>query len=69
MEWSGHQIFANAPMIPFTVDGTEAGSLKTHGPLSFLKVSIPDILMFPLVHRISSRLVLTISLCMNTENK
>jgi len=47
MEWSGHQIFVEAPMIPFTVDGSEAGSLKAYGPLSFLKVSIQDILTFP----------------------
>lgn len=38
MEWSGHQTFVDAPMTPFTVDGNEAGSLKTYGPLSFLKV-------------------------------
>lgn len=38
MEWSGHQMFLEARMVPFTVDGKEAGSLKTHGPLTFLKV-------------------------------
>lgn len=50
MEWSGHQTFVEAAMTPFTVDGTEAGSLKTYGPLSFLKVRTPDIFVFPLVH-------------------
>lgn len=39
MEWSGHQIFAEAPMLPFVVDDEEAGLLKSYGPLSFLKVS------------------------------
>ncbi|XP_072975078.1 serine carboxypeptidase-like isoform X1 [Typha angustifolia] len=38
MEWSGHQIFAKAPMLPFTVDRKEAGLLKAYGSLSFLKV-------------------------------
>lgn len=38
MEWSGHKIFAEAPMLPYMVDGKEAGSLKSYGPLSFLKV-------------------------------
>lgn len=38
MEWSGSQIFTKAPFIQFAVRGKEAGILKTHGPLSFLKV-------------------------------
>eukprot|EP00262_Sarcandra_glabra_P016595 TRINITY_DN545_c0_g1_i1.p1 TRINITY_DN545_c0_g1~~TRINITY_DN545_c0_g1_i1.p1 ORF type:complete len:499 (-),score=77.72 TRINITY_DN545_c0_g1_i1:189-1685(-) len=38
MEWSGQQMFAEAPMEPFTVDGKEAGLLKSYGSLSFLKV-------------------------------
>lgn len=38
MEWSGQHEFVSAPEVPFTVDGAEAGVLKTHGPLSFLKV-------------------------------
>ncbi|OVA06949.1 Peptidase S10 [Macleaya cordata] len=38
MEWSGQQDFARAPNVSFVVDGTEAGLLKSHGPLSFLKV-------------------------------
>ncbi|KAK1284976.1 Serine carboxypeptidase-like [Acorus calamus] len=38
MKWSGQKMFVAAPMDPFTVDGEEAGLLKTYGPLSFLKV-------------------------------
>ncbi|ONK71865.1 uncharacterized protein A4U43_C04F13180 [Asparagus officinalis] len=38
MEWSGQHNFVSSPEMPFTVDGAEAGVLKTHGPLSFLKV-------------------------------
>ncbi|KAM0953570.1 putative carboxypeptidase C [Dioscorea sansibarensis] len=38
MEWSGHQVYSETAMVPFTVDGEEAGQLKTYGPLSFLKV-------------------------------
>ncbi|XP_039129735.1 serine carboxypeptidase-like [Dioscorea cayenensis subsp. rotundata] len=38
MEWSGHQVYSETPMLPFIVDGEEAGQLKTYGPLSFLKV-------------------------------
>ncbi|CAI0410929.1 unnamed protein product [Linum tenue] len=38
MEWSGQKEFVSSPEIAFEVDGTEAGVLKTHGPLSFLKV-------------------------------
>ncbi|KAL5717012.1 Protein cbp3 [Ranunculus cassubicifolius] len=38
MEWSGQKEFVGSPTIPFLVDGGEAGQLKTHGPLSFLKV-------------------------------
>ncbi|CAA6655549.1 unnamed protein product [Spirodela intermedia] len=38
MEWSGQEGFASSSSVPFIVDGAEAGSLKTHGPLSFLKV-------------------------------
>ncbi|XP_031483161.1 serine carboxypeptidase-like [Nymphaea colorata] len=38
MEWSGHQNFVASPTVPFTVDGSEAGLLKTYGNLSFLKV-------------------------------
>lgn len=38
MEWSGQKEFTRAPTVPFTVDGTEAGQLKSHGPVAFLKV-------------------------------
>ncbi|XP_010535625.1 PREDICTED: serine carboxypeptidase-like 48 isoform X2 [Tarenaya hassleriana] len=38
MEWSGQKGFGSAKMIPFLVDGTEAGLMKNHGPLTFLKV-------------------------------
>ncbi|XP_044483456.1 serine carboxypeptidase-like [Mangifera indica] len=38
MEWSGQNEFGAAPTLPFTVDGAEAGQMKSHGPLSFLKV-------------------------------
>lgn len=38
MEWSGRQEFASSPEVPFLLDGAESGILKTHGPLSFLKV-------------------------------
>jgi hypothetical protein len=39
MEWSGKEAFVSSSEKPFTVDGKEAGVLKSHGPLSFLKVS------------------------------
>ncbi|GLU11878.1 hypothetical protein SLE2022_285980 [Rubroshorea leprosula] len=38
LNWSGQKDFLAAPMVPFVVDRKEAGKLKTHGPLSFLKV-------------------------------
>ncbi|KAK7393008.1 hypothetical protein VNO78_21458 [Psophocarpus tetragonolobus] len=38
MEWSGQKEFATSLEVPFVVDGSEAGLLKSHGPLSFLKV-------------------------------
>ncbi|THU54976.1 hypothetical protein C4D60_Mb11t01720 [Musa balbisiana] len=38
MEWSGQSGFVSSSEIPFLVDGVEAGLLKTHGSLSFLKV-------------------------------
>ncbi|XP_065866227.1 serine carboxypeptidase-like [Euphorbia lathyris] len=38
MEWSGKKDFVAASNISFTVEGAEAGQLKTHGPLTFLKV-------------------------------
>ncbi|KAE8652007.1 hypothetical protein Csa_021698 [Cucumis sativus] len=38
MQWSGKEEFVASPKVPFLVDGSEAGLLKRHGPLSFLKV-------------------------------
>ncbi|XP_027342064.1 serine carboxypeptidase-like [Abrus precatorius] len=39
MEWSGKKEFGASPAVPFLVDGAEAGMLKSHGPLAFLKVN------------------------------
>ncbi|CAN1747552.1 Serine carboxypeptidase-like 49 [Linum perenne] len=38
MQWSGQKKFVASPEISFKVDGSEAGVMKTHGPLTFLKV-------------------------------
>ncbi|CAI9302939.1 unnamed protein product, partial [Lactuca saligna] len=38
MEWSGTKEFGASPELPFEVSGSEAGLLKTYGPLSFIKV-------------------------------
>lgn len=38
MDWSGHEAFAALPFKPFVVDKVEVGELKSHGPVSFLKV-------------------------------
>ncbi|CAK9182814.1 unnamed protein product [Ilex paraguariensis] len=38
MEWTGQKEFVGAPSVPFSVDGAEAGLMKNHGPLTFLKV-------------------------------
>ncbi|XP_020214594.1 serine carboxypeptidase-like [Cajanus cajan] len=38
MEWSGQKSFGTSPTVKFVVDGAEAGSLNSYGPLSFLKV-------------------------------
>ncbi|KAK7404786.1 hypothetical protein VNO78_05745 [Psophocarpus tetragonolobus] len=38
MEWSGQKEFGKSPTVKFVVDGAEAGSLNSYGPLSFLKV-------------------------------
>ncbi|KAK9280675.1 hypothetical protein L1049_014373 [Liquidambar formosana] len=37
MVWSGQKEFRASTDVPFVVDGAEAGLLKSHGPLSFLK--------------------------------
>ncbi|XP_057456083.1 serine carboxypeptidase-like [Lotus japonicus] len=39
MEWSGQKEFGESPTVKFFVDGAEAGSLNSYGPLSFLKVN------------------------------
>lgn len=38
MEWSGQQGFNSSEEISFSVDGKEAGVLKSYGALNFLKV-------------------------------
>ncbi|PKI51939.1 hypothetical protein CRG98_027591 [Punica granatum] len=38
MQWSGRKNFVAASTVPFVVDRAEAGLLKSHGPLSFMKV-------------------------------
>ncbi|KAM5584252.1 hypothetical protein ABKV19_003888 [Rosa sericea] len=38
MEWSGQKAFGESSTVPFKVGGAEAGLLKSHGPLAFLKV-------------------------------
>ncbi|XP_065870576.1 serine carboxypeptidase-like [Euphorbia lathyris] len=38
MEWSGQKKFVSSPEVPFKVDNSEGGVLKSHGPLAFLKV-------------------------------
>ena len=40
MEWSGQQKFVASPEVQFEVNNSTAGVLKSHGPLSFLKVSL-----------------------------
>jgi hypothetical protein len=40
MEWSGQKSFVSSHEQSFVVDGTEAGVLKSHGALNFLKVEI-----------------------------
>ncbi|TXG49454.1 hypothetical protein EZV62_025329 [Acer yangbiense] len=38
MEWSEQKEFVASPEVSFAVNGSDAGKLKSHGPLSFLKV-------------------------------
>ncbi|AES67521.2 serine carboxypeptidase-like [Medicago truncatula] len=38
MKWSGQTTFKESPTTSFLVDSEEAGILKSHGPLAFLKV-------------------------------
>lgn len=40
MEWSGQKDFVSSSESSFVVDGAEAGVLKSHGSLNFLKVVI-----------------------------
>jgi len=40
MEWSGQKAFGKSPTAKFVVDGVEAGSLNSYGPLSFPKVCV-----------------------------
>ena len=40
MEWPGQNEFVASSEVPFVVNGSEAGLLKSHGPLSFLKVAL-----------------------------
>ncbi|XP_028776246.1 serine carboxypeptidase-like [Neltuma alba] len=39
MKWSGQKQFGASPNVTFLVDGKQAGTLKTHEPLTFLKVT------------------------------
>jgi len=45
LAWSGQKDFGAAPTVPFVVEGREAGQLKSHGPLSFLKVISPVVFL------------------------
>ncbi|KAJ7981054.1 Carboxypeptidase [Quillaja saponaria] len=38
MEWSGQKQFEASATVPFIVDSAQAGFMKSHGPLTFLKV-------------------------------
>ncbi|KAK2370895.1 serine carboxypeptidase [Trifolium repens] len=38
MQWSGQKEFNSSVATPYLVDSEEAGTLKSHGPLAFLKV-------------------------------
>jgi len=40
MQWSGRKGFNKSATVKFVVDGAEAGSLNSYGPLSFLKVCV-----------------------------
>ncbi|XP_002523707.2 serine carboxypeptidase-like [Ricinus communis] len=39
MQWTGQKDFEAVSSVPFKVEGAEAGQLKSHGPLTFLKVN------------------------------
>ncbi|KAM7496816.1 hypothetical protein LguiA_021230 [Lonicera macranthoides] len=38
VKWSGQKAFVGAPTVSFSVDGAEAGQMKSYGPLIFLKI-------------------------------
>ncbi|CAK4715982.1 hypothetical protein LEN26_005378 [Aphanomyces euteiches] len=38
LPWPGRDAFNSAPGVPFIVEGTTAGELRTAGPLSFLRI-------------------------------
>ncbi|CAF2120813.1 serine carboxypeptidase-like 47 isoform X2 [Brassica rapa] len=38
LNWSNQKEYGSAKRVPFLVDGKEAGLMKNHGPLTFLKV-------------------------------
>jgi serine carboxypeptidase-like clade 4 len=40
MQWSGQKEFNSSVATPYLVDSEEAGTLKSHGPLAFLKVCV-----------------------------
>jgi hypothetical protein len=46
MEWSGQKDFASSAEASFLVDNVQAGVLKSHGALSFLKVVIKHFFHF-----------------------
>ena len=39
LNWSNQKEYGSAKRVPFLVDGKEAGLMKNHGPLTFLKVN------------------------------
>jgi serine carboxypeptidase-like clade 4 len=40
MNWSGQKEFTESSATPYLVDSEEVGTLKSHGPLAFLKVCV-----------------------------
>jgi serine carboxypeptidase-like clade 4 len=45
VQWSGQKEFTASPSTPYLVDSEEAGTLKSHGPLAFLKVCVLRIVL------------------------
>jgi len=60
MEWSGQKEFGASGAVPFLVDGAEAGTLKSHGPLAFLKVCVEG---FIAMREIVNSLLVTLFFC------